>query len=116
MRWLADENFNNDIIRGLRRRLPAVDIVRVQDVGLLGRDDDAVLEWAAIEDRVLLTHDVTTITDLAYRRLMRSQRMPGVFEVRRSAATGRVIEDLALAEECSQGDEWNGRILYLPFH
>jgi len=31
MRWAADENFNNDIIRGLLRRKPDVDIVRVQD-------------------------------------------------------------------------------------
>ena len=31
---VADENFNNDIVRGLQRRKPDVDIVRVQDVGL----------------------------------------------------------------------------------
>lgn len=70
MRWLADENFNNDVIRGLRRRMPEIDIVRVQDAGLTGCDDDAVLEWAAGQNRLLLTHDVTTITDRAYRRLM----------------------------------------------
>ncbi len=35
MRLLAaDENFNNDIIRGLLRRKPDLDIVRIQDVGL----------------------------------------------------------------------------------
>ncbi len=30
----ADENFNNDIVRGLLRREPKLDIVRIQDVGL----------------------------------------------------------------------------------
>jgi hypothetical protein len=39
LRFAADENFNADIVRGLRRRLPEVDIVRVQDVGLSGADD-----------------------------------------------------------------------------
>ena len=58
----ADENFNNDIIRGLLRRSPDLDIVRVQDAGLSGADDPAVREWAAREVRLLLTHDVTTIT------------------------------------------------------
>lgn len=47
----ADENFNNDIIRGLLRRKPDLDIVRVQDVGLSGADDPTVLEWAAQEGR-----------------------------------------------------------------
>ena len=62
----ADENFNNDIVRGLLRRKPDLDIVRVQDAGLSGADDPTVLEWAAQERRVLLTHDVSTITHHAY--------------------------------------------------
>lgn len=56
----ADENFNNDIVRGLRRRMPELDIVRIQDAGLSGADDPTVLEWAAREGRILLTHDVST--------------------------------------------------------
>ena len=31
---VADENFNNDIVRGLLRRKPDLDIVRIQDVGV----------------------------------------------------------------------------------
>jgi adenylate cyclase len=34
LRLAADENFNNDIVRGLLRRKPDLDIVRVQDVEL----------------------------------------------------------------------------------
>src|SRR5437773_963911 len=64
----ADENFNNDILRGLLRRMPDLNVARVQDAGLSGADDPAVLEWAALEGRVLLTHDVSTITRHAYER------------------------------------------------
>jgi hypothetical protein len=39
LRFAADENFNGDIVRGLLRRNPKLDIVRVQDVGLSGADD-----------------------------------------------------------------------------
>jgi Domain of unknown function (DUF5615) len=46
LRWLADENFNNDIVRALLRRKPAFDVVRAQDVGLTGIDDGALLAWA----------------------------------------------------------------------
>jgi predicted nuclease of predicted toxin-antitoxin system len=62
LRLAADENFNNDIFRGLLRRMPALDIVRVQDAGLSGADDPAILEWAAQQGRILLPHDVSTIT------------------------------------------------------
>jgi len=48
----ADENFNNDIIRGLLRRKPDLNLVRVQDAGLSGSDDPVVLEWAARRPRL----------------------------------------------------------------
>jgi hypothetical protein len=44
LRLAADENFNNDVVRGVRRRSPSVDIVRVQDEGLSGADDPTILE------------------------------------------------------------------------
>ena len=114
MLWAADENFNNDIIRGLLRRKPDVDIVRVQDVGLSGADDPAVLEWAADEGRVVLTHDVSTITRYAYERVEAGKPMPGVFEVSRGIPIGAVIEDLILLTECSLEKEWEGQVRYLP--
>jgi len=36
IRFAADENLNDAITRGLRRRQPEADIVRIQDVGLSG--------------------------------------------------------------------------------
>ncbi len=45
LRLPADEDFNNVILRGARRRNADLDIVRVQDVaGLSGADDSTVLE------------------------------------------------------------------------
>ncbi|MGH9631112.1 MAG: DUF5615 family PIN-like protein [Bryobacteraceae bacterium] len=55
MRWLADENFNNDILRALFRQNPMLDIVRAQDAGLTGLDDEALLAWAAKAGRVLFS-------------------------------------------------------------
>jgi len=86
LRWLADENPNSDILRALFRAKPDLDIVRVQDVGLTGTGDEALLEWAADQNRALLTHDVSTITGYAYRRIMRGDAMPGVFELSRRVA------------------------------
>ena len=110
----ADENFNNNIVRGVLRQKLAADIIRVQDVGLSGADDPTILEWAAQENRVLLTHDVSTITKFAYERIEVGQAMPGIFEISRIAPIGPVIEDVVLLIECSLEGEWEGQIIYLP--
>ena len=57
-----DENFNNDVLRGLLRRNLRLNGVRIQDAGLRTLDDETVLEWAAQQGRVLITHDVSTMT------------------------------------------------------
>ena len=114
LRYAADENFNGDIVRGLLRRNPDLDIVRVQDAGLSGVDDPAVLEWAALQGRVLLTHDVSTLTTHAFDRVRADRPMPGVFEIRSTAGAGDVIDDLTLLAECSHEGEWEGQVRYLP--
>jgi len=115
LKFLADENFDNTIVRGLFRRNPTLDIVRVQDVGLSGKDDSTVLEWASQEGRVLLTHDVATITRYAYDRVREDQPMPGVIEISTDAPIRRVIEDILVLVECSQDGELEGQVQYLPW-
>ena len=61
LKFATDENFRAIILRGLKRRKPDLDVVRVQDVGLSGADDETILAWAAEERRILLTHDVKTM-------------------------------------------------------
>ena len=114
IRLLIDEDFDNDILRGLLRRKPGLDIVRVQDVGLSGRDDSTVLEWAARHGRVLLTHDVSTMKSHAYDRVAKSQPMPGVFAVAQSVPLGLAIEEILLLAECSVQGEWEGQVRHLP--
>ena len=114
LKFLADENFDNTIVRGLLRRRPGIDIVRVQDIGLSGEDDPTILAWAAKENRVLLTHDVATITRFAYERIVQVLPMPGVIEVGTDAKIGQVIEDLLIVMDCSLEGELEGQIQYLP--
>ena len=47
LRLLSDENFDNHIVRALVRRLPTIDLIRVQDVGLGQTDDRAILQNTA---------------------------------------------------------------------
>ena len=114
LRYAADENFNNDVVRGLRRNRPDLDIVRIQDCGLRGAGDPAVLSWCAAEKRILLTHDVRTITRHAYERVKAGLSTPGVVEVARSLSISQVIEDLIVLADASLEGEWEGQVRFLP--
>src|SRR5437764_12116530 len=94
LRLATDEDFNNRILRGLLRRRPNLDIVRVQDAGLVGRGDAEVLEWAAREGRVLLTHDVTTMKQYVDERVAAGLPMPAVFHVSQKSRIAQAIEDI----------------------
>jgi hypothetical protein len=110
----SDENFNGDIVRGLRLRRTELDLMRIQDAGLEGADDESVLAWAAENNRILLTHDRATMPDCAYVRVKSGQFMPGVFVVNDRLPPGQVIEELLLIDSCSEQSEWTDRVLYLP--
>ena len=111
--FLADENFDGDIVRGLLRRQPSLDILRMQEAGLRGIDDPALLEYALQSGRVLLTHDVTTITNFAHERVRGGLPMPGVIEVRRNLAIGKAIEEILIVAELSLEGELEGQVIYI---
>ena len=73
IRLLSDENLDGTLVRGLLRRLPDIDLLQVQDVGLRQTDDPAILAWAAAEGRILLTHDRNTIPGFAFDRVRRHE-------------------------------------------
>jgi len=98
----------------LLRRNPALDIVRIQDVGLTHATDPEVLEWAAHENRVLLTHEQNTVTKFAYQRVLEGRRMPGVIEVNSSVPMSIAIENILLLTLLSKDRELEGQIVYLP--
>jgi hypothetical protein len=114
LKLATDENFNNDIVRGLLRRERYLDLVRIQDVGLSGATDPELLAWAAREGRVSLTHDVSTLTHFAYERVSAGLPMPGVFEVSRAVPIGSAINDILLLAKLSLPNEWEGQVIYLP--
>ena len=113
-RFLADENFNLNAVQELRRHLPSLDIIRVQELGMTQAIDPSILERAAEMGRVVLTHDVKTMPGFAYDRVRASLPMPGVVIVPDLLPVGKTVEDLELMITCSLDDEWADRVQYLP--
>jgi len=75
--------------------------------------DETVLALAASENRVVLTHDVSTLVASAYRRVEAAE--PGVIAVAQSTLVGVVIEDLVVIVECSAAEDWRDQVHYRPF-
>lgn len=114
LRFLADENIDPDLVQGVRRRVDDVDIVSVQDVGLRTADDPEILQWAAEEGRILISHDIRTMSGFAGDRLGAGLPMPGVILIRASLSFAQVIDELASIAGASTADEWDEQIAYLP--
>ncbi|MCB0079149.1 MAG: DUF5615 family PIN-like protein, partial [Anaerolineales bacterium] len=72
---MADEDLNRAIVRGVKRRKPTIDIVRVQDIGLRTEDDEVILDYAVASGRIILTHDAKTMPFHAYHRIEKGLSM-----------------------------------------
>jgi Domain of unknown function (DUF5615) len=91
-----------------------VDFVHVRDLGLSAAADTAILESAAAQGRILLTHDRRTIPRLAYARVVARQIMPGVFLVSDDMPIGQAIDEILLAVHCLTPEECQDIVRYFP--
>jgi predicted nuclease of predicted toxin-antitoxin system len=114
LRLVSDENFHADIVRGLLRRRADLDLVRNQDVGLQAASDPAILECAAGEGRIVLTHDRATLPSYAFDRVRARQTMPGVFVLANSIPVRQAIDEILLINDCTEQHEWSSKVVYLP--
>ena len=115
LRLAADADVHGDIIRGLRRRLPDIDLVRAQDALPEGTPDLEVLAWAAAENRVLITNDRNTMVGLAYQRVAAGELVPGLIATTGEQSIGLAIDDILLvAENMSKQEARNQIVVFLP--
>ncbi|HEV8483517.1 MAG TPA: DUF5615 family PIN-like protein [Blastocatellia bacterium] len=114
VRFFADQNFDGDIVRGLLRRIPDLDIVTAHQAGLSEAPDLDLLEWAANHERVIVTHDKRTMPDHAGHRIRTNLRMCGLVVVPMLLPLRQAIEEIELIAKCSQEGEWENRVQFLP--
>lgn len=114
LRFLADEDFNNRVLRGLLAQRPDLDIVRVQDTELSGTSDPVVLAWAAREGRILLTHDKSTMINHARSRIKAGAPMPGLCAFEKNTAIKKAIDHFLVMLGASLDGEWENQIRYVP--
>ena len=109
VRFLADEDFDGRLLVAFGNLAKEyeleIDVVRVQDVGLIGAGDPSILEWAAANRRVVLTHDRRTMPSYAWERMANGLPMSGVVVTLRGRSPGEAGH--AIADEVSLRDREN---------
>ena len=114
MKFLADENFHGDMLRGILAAFPDLDIVRVQDTHLSGAPDDKLLEEAARQGAILITHDVQTMTKFAHERIRAGLPMPGLVEVAEDLSIGQAIDELSVLIGAGNPADFENLVWYVP--
>jgi hypothetical protein len=112
---LIDQDLDHDILRGLVRRIPRLDAVTAFEIGMGEATDPELLNRAARDGRVVVTHDRTTMPAHATDLMSAGESIGGLIIVPRGLSLRRVIEDLEMMVTCSENDEWVNVIRYLPF-
>ena len=101
----SDADVHGEIIRGLRRRLPEIDLVRAQDALPEGTPDPEVLAWAATENRILITNDRNTMVGFAYQRVAAGEPVPGLIATTNEQSIGSAIDDIRVVAEYMPEEE-----------
>jgi predicted nuclease of predicted toxin-antitoxin system len=94
---LADEYVDPKIIAQIRLHIPDVDFLHVRDVGLNQTPDTTILEWAAANDRIVVTHDKSTMRKFAEDRVDAGLPMPGLFVLHDNLSPGAKVRGLIRA-------------------
>lgn len=111
---LIDENLDQRILRGLQLRIPGLLYALVQETALAGAKDAVLLEWAAANQRVVVTHDRKTMLEATYQRMRSGQTTAGLVIVRKELALVRAIGDLVLLLECCTETDLENQVVFIP--
>jgi hypothetical protein len=113
VRFQADADFNQTILLAVIRREPGLDFQTASAGGIIGLEDREVLAKAALDGRLLVTHDRRTMPRY-FAEFAATQICSGLLVVPQSMSIGTVVDDLLLIHAATEAEEWINRLAFLP--
>ncbi len=113
VRFQADADLNEIIVKAVLRREPGIDFKTAHAAGLAGLNDQEVLAMAARAGRLLATHDRKTMPRY-FTAFVATQTSAGLLVIPQSLPVAQVVDDLILIWAASESEEWINRIHLLP--
>lgn len=112
IKFYTDNDFNYNIVRGLRLR--GIDIITSREDGTNQFSDLELLEHVTKLERVLLTHDKDFFR-ISASFLETNTYFSGIIFINQTSSIGRSIEDLELIAKVGKKNEYENTLSYLPF-
>ena len=112
IRFQADADFNQRIVKAALRREPAIDFQTAHAAGILGLPDPEVLQTAAHDGRVIVSHDQTTMPT-HFGQFISAATSPGLIITPQHMPIAAVVEELILIWMAETPEQWVNRIRYL---
>lgn len=88
--------------------------ILARDAGMAKSPDPLLLEYAAAEGLIVLSHDRNTLVGFARDRIAHGLPMPGLF-VSPQSLVGPVIETVLTLWVASDAEEWADCIGFMPW-
>jgi hypothetical protein len=112
----ADNDLNKLIVAATFRREPAIDFRTAQSAQLDYLDDGTVIQRAASEGRILVTHDKRTLPKHFASFLAKGNASPGVLLVIPQDVPLRIVVDtLVLIWADDRPSDWENAVTVVPF-
>ena len=113
IRFLADADVKQDIVNGLRRLEPTIDIIGAHRGEIIGLPDPGVLAAAAAMGRVLISHDRRTMPG-HFGRFIAHNESPGLIIVPQKLPIRITLDQLLLMWAAMTAEEIRNVIYSLP--
>lgn len=110
MRFFTDEDVYGAVAAQLRNS--GFDVVATPDADRLGASDESQLAWAAQENRVLVTFNVSDFSQLHYQWLEDNRHHAGVI-VSRQRPIGEMVRRLLRLARSLEAQDMQNRLEYL---
>ena len=105
VRFQADADLNQIIVKATLRREPTIDFQTAHTVRLSGLNDREVLDLAARENRMLVTHDRKTMPQ-HFAAFIQTATSAGLLIVPQKYPISSTVEELLLIWSGSEAEEW----------
>jgi Domain of unknown function (DUF5615) len=112
LRFQADVDLNQIILRAACRREPALDFHTAEMAGLVGLPDPEILAHAAEDGRVLVTHDLQTMPR-HFAAFITTRQSAGLLLIPQHLPIAAAVDDLLLIWSTMEAEEWRNLMWYL---
>ena len=114
IRFQADNDLKFAIVKAVRRLEPSIDFASAQEARLDGLGDPELLDRAAVECRVLVSHDRRTMLNHFRNHLATGKSSPGLLVVAQGTAIGVAAEAIVTMWAVSKPGELTNQAYHLP--